>query len=268
MEELQTILRQPTRVRHELKRRSLSVVSVQALTPHMIRVVVGGDDLSGFRSLSHDDHVKVFFPDPLTGEINTPDFSGNGAPVFPLGKTVIARDYTPRAFDAARNELTLDFAVHEAGPATSWAQSAKPGDPLMIGGPKGSTVVPLAFDGYVLIGDDTALPAIARRLEELPAGVAALVIAEIEDGQGELSLETKADLDLRWVHRSAGETLESALETATLPDGDIYVWAACEGSVARRLRPQLIARGVNAKWLKVAAYWQRGSADTHATIED
>ncbi|ESQ80350.1 siderophore-interacting protein [Asticcacaulis sp. YBE204] len=268
MEELQTILRQPTRVRHELKRRSLSVVSVQALTPHMIRVVVGGEDLAGFRSLSHDDHVKVFFPDPVTGVINTPEFSGNGAPVFPAGKTVIARDYTPRAFDAARNELTLDFAVHEAGPATAWTQSVTVGDPLMIGGPKGSTVVPLAFDGYVLIGDDTALPAIARRLEELPAGVKALVIAEVEDETAQLTFTTEADIDLHWVHRTTGEKIESALETAALPDGDIYVWAACEGSAARRLRPHLIARGVNPKWLKVSAYWQRGTADTHSTIED
>ena len=80
------------------------------------------------------------------------------------------RDYTPRAFDAAGNRLTIDFALHDAGPATAWALNARPGETLLIGGPRGSTVVPDDFDFYLLAGDETALPSIGRRLESPASG--------------------------------------------------------------------------------------------------
>ena len=94
-------------VRHELRMRRLRVKDRQQLTPNMIRIVLEGDDLKGFTSQSPDDHVKVFLP----------QVSGEPA----------KRDYTPRRFDAQNNELTLDFAVHDAGPATAWAMLAQPG---------------------------------------------------------------------------------------------------------------------------------------------
>ncbi|MGG2362277.1 siderophore-interacting protein, partial [Salmonella enterica] len=68
------------------------------VTPNMIRLVFAGDELGDFASLGFDDHVKIFVP---TGR----------------GDTAM-RDYTPRAFDRDARTLTLDFAVHEAGPAT------------------------------------------------------------------------------------------------------------------------------------------------------
>ena len=85
------------------------------------------------------------------------------------------RDYTPRRYDAGRNELVIDFALHDAGPATDWAAQAEPGQQLAVGGPRGSFVVPDDFDWYLFIGDETALPAIGRRLEELRAGARAIV---------------------------------------------------------------------------------------------
>ena len=137
-------------VRHEPRRRELTVASVERLTPHMIRVAATGEALADFASLAPDDHVKVIVPGP------------GGAPVM--------RDYTPRAFDRQARTLTLDFAVHEAGPATAWALAARPGDPLTLGGPRGSRVLRGAVGRWLLVGDETALPAIARRIEELPAG--------------------------------------------------------------------------------------------------
>jgi NADPH-dependent ferric siderophore reductase len=262
--------RTPVRVRHNLgPARHLKVVSKHHLSPNMIRIVLGGDDLTGFTSLGFDDHVKVFFPDPVTGEIATPVLGPDGIRQMPEGQTVIARDYTPRAYDRTNNHFTLDFAVHEAGPATTWAQTAKVGDELRIGGPRGSFVVPLAFDGYVLIGDETALPAIGRRLEELPVGAKAVVLVEVESETDQLSFDTPADVTIHWVYRSEGQTLSEALKAIHLPSGDCYAWVACESATAKALRIQLIRdHGINPKWLKAAGYWRLGAVAAHDTIED
>ena len=152
------------RLRHELKLRVLTVVRTEELTAHMRRITLSGGDLEGFVSPSHDDHVKLFFPAP-----------GDTQPVFPVlgkganpieyaeGARPIARNYTPRRHDPVKGELEIDFVLHGDGPASSWAAQAAPGQTLGVGGPRGSMVVPLDFDWYVLVGDQTALPAIADR---------------------------------------------------------------------------------------------------------
>lgn len=266
--------RAPVRVRHPLKFRKAEVVSVERLSAHMIRVVFRHDDLKDFISSGFDDHVKVFFPDPLTGRINTPAISPDGTPVKDPNLTVIARDYTPRAFDTDKGELTIDFAIHQAGPATQWAQNAKAGDVLAFGGPRGSFVIPLTYDGYVLIGDDTALPAIGRRLSELPADAAALVIIEVNGPEDELTFTMPAKTRLHWVYRNgtehgSGNRLSDALRALKLPEGDIHVWVAAESVIARQIRAQLLETGqVNPKWLKAAAYWKSGHTAIHETIDD
>jgi NADPH-dependent ferric siderophore reductase len=92
--------------------------------------------------------------------------------------------------------------VHDAGPATRWALRAKPGDSIEIGGPRGSVVVPTDFDWWLLIGDETALPAIGRRLEELPAGCSVTSIVAVAGAQEEQRFATRADHRAIWVHRS------------------------------------------------------------------
>ena len=134
----------------------------------MVRITLAGD-LEGFTSLGFDDHVKLFFPDGTKNADGTPNMLG--------------RDFTPRRYDPAANTLEIDFAIHDAGPATRWAAQAKPGDALALGGPRGSFIIPTTFDWHLLIGDETALPAISRRLAELPAGTRAVVLVEV-DGAG------------------------------------------------------------------------------------
>jgi len=157
--------RSPRRVRHEARRRTLTIKQVEKIAAHMIRVTLTGD-LEGFTSLGFDDHVKLFFPDGTK--------NADGAP------NMLGRDFTPRRHHKSANTLEIDFAIHEAGPATRWAARAKPGDTLNFGGPRGSFIIPTAYDWHLLIGDETALPAIGRRLAELPAGARAVVLAEVE----------------------------------------------------------------------------------------
>src|SRR3546814_1783518 len=88
---------------------------------------------------------------------------------FPTdGARPVARDFTPRHFDHARTELTIDVALHAHGPATDWAATVTEGQEVGIGGPRGSMLIPDSFHTHLLIGDETALPAIARRVDELP----------------------------------------------------------------------------------------------------
>jgi NADPH-dependent ferric siderophore reductase len=238
----------------------------------MVRVVLGGDDLVGFVSLGFDDHVKIFIPPPGATELWLPTSGPQGAALPEGVEPPAMRDFTPRKYDAEAGELTIDFALHEAGPATAWAANARPGDFLGVGGPRGSMVVPTGFRLHVLIGDETAIPAIARRLEELPSDVGARVIVEVEGPGHELNLASDAKIELTWVHRNgapAGQALLQAVRSANLTGGgDLYAWVACESSVAKLLRTHLVdERRFDPKRIKAAGYWKRGAAAVHEMHE-
>ena len=250
--------RMPRRVRHQPRRRTLTIQRVEPIAAHMIRVTLTGD-LDGFTSLGFDDHVKLFFPDGTT--------DADGAP------NMLSRDFTPRQHDPAANTLDIDFALHDAGPATRWASQAKPGGTLKLGGPRGSFIIPTEYDWHLLIGDETALPAIGRRLAELPAGARVVVIGEVDGPADELAFESKVDATVAWVHRNGAAPGESGALTKKVaamkfPRGEYYAWVACESLVAKALRSQLIAdHGANPKWMRAAGYWRRGAVAVHEMIE-
>lgn len=245
------------RVRHELKRRRLTVKRVTRIASKMVRVVFYGEDLRDFKSLSFDDHVKLFFPPA----------GADGAPQM--------RDFTPRSFDIEACELTIDFFLHQAGPAVSWAAQAEVGQTLEIAGPRGSTVIcPEGIDSYVLIGDETALPAIGRRLEDLPYNTPVLVVIE-HDGASEWpSFVSQADLRVIWVARDGhidppAHELIAALRALKFPPGNCFVWVAIESHAARAIRKYLCEeRGIEKRWVKAVGYWQRGSTGTHDPVGD
>jgi NADPH-dependent ferric siderophore reductase len=262
-----------TRVRHSLRFRLLQVTQVYALTPYQLRVTLTGDDLHDFESASFDDHVKVFFPEPGADKPLLPQ-AGPDGPVFAEGAArPVARDFTPRRFNRATRELDLEFAMHDAGPATAWAAQARAGQYLGIGGPRGSLVIPTGFDWHLLIGDETALPAIARRLEELPAGTRVATIIEVSEPAARVELETAASLYSDWRYRSNagshGEALLQAVRKTWLPDGEGYVWAAGEAATMRAVRDHLVnERGIHKSRIRAAAYWKRGAAAVHETLDD
>jgi NADPH-dependent ferric siderophore reductase len=250
--------RAPRRVRHQPRRRTLTIKQVEKIAAHMIRVTLTGD-LEGFISLGFDDHVKLFFPDGTT--------DAEGAP------NMLARDFTPRRHDPAANTLEIDFAIHDAGPATRWAELARPGQTLSIGGPRGSFIIPTNYDWHLLIGDDTALPAISRRLAELPAGTRVVVLGEVDGPADEIAFATEANVTVTWAHRNgaaagASDALARTLATMKLPAGDYYAWVACESLTAKGLRGQLIAdHAANPKWMRAAGYWRRGVVAVHEMHE-
>jgi NADPH-dependent ferric siderophore reductase len=253
------------RVRHETRFRLLSVAATEQLTPALRRVLFEGD-LEDFHSAAADDHVKLFFPAD-GGRMPVPQSGGpSGLQWSEDEPRPAARDYTPRRFDAS--SLVVDFVLHGDGPAASWARAAAAGDVIGQGGPRGSRVVSDDFDWYLLAGDETAIPSIARRLEELPASATAIVLVEIASPRERFGFETEAQLELRWLERGdapAGSThlLDEAI--AELPlDGDGYAWVAAEAETARRLRSHLrTERGLPQEFSRVTGYWKLGAADWH-----
>lgn len=239
------------RVNHEIKHRRLDVLRVTELTPRMRRITLGGPQLQGFTSVGSDDHVKLMFACSAEEQaaLDNLDFSRDG-----LRPTM--REYTPRRIDLVAGELDIDFVLHGDGPASTWAAQAEVGQVLNIAGPRASMVVPDIFDSYLLIGDETAIPAIARRLEELPATRKVLAVIEIEDAQEQQPLESQAQVEVIWVQRHQQDLLEVVRELS-LPEGQLYTWVALEKALTRKAKRLLIdEKGVNEDLIKAAAYWR------------
>lgn len=203
------------RVNHEIKHRRLDVLRVTELTPRMRRITLGGAQLQGFTSVGSDDHVKLMFACSAEEQaaLDNLDFSRDG-----LRPTM--REYTPRRIDLVAGELDIDFVLHGDGPASTWAAQAEVGQVLNIAGPRSSMVVPDIFDSYLLIGDETAIPAIARRLEELPATRKVLAVIEIEDAEEQQDLVSQAQVQVIWVQRHQQDLLE-VVKDLILPEGQL-----------------------------------------------
>ena len=246
------------RVTHEIKRRRLQVMRVVDITPRMRRITLGGPELAGFVSLGSDDHIKLLFPQNAAEQaaLESPTFSIKGD-----GPQPAMRDYTPRRFDLDTGELDIDFVLHGDGPASTWAEQAQVGQHLHIGGPRGSMIVPDIFDSYLLIGDETALPAIGRRLEELPAGRKVLAVIEIADAAEQQTLESAADVEIIWVLRGQDDLLD-VVRNLTLPGGTLYSFVATETRLSRQVRRVLLeTHKVNEEYLKAVGYWRAEGSD-------
>lgn len=244
------------RVMHEIKRRRLQVLRVVDLTPRMRRITLGGPELAGFISLGTDDHVKLLFPQNAEQQAALETLVlGAGKDNGPLPEM---RDYTPRRYDLDALELDIDFVLHGDGPASTWAEQARPGQFLHIGGPRGSMIVPDMFDSYLLIGDETALPAIARRLEGLAANRRALVVVEVENGAEQQKLESAAQVNVIWVLREGGkDNLLTTVKQLQIPSGSLYTWVATESKASRQIRRVLLdEHGVEEQFLKAVGYWR------------
>jgi NADPH-dependent ferric siderophore reductase len=232
------------RVRHELKVRELTVTRIERLGDGFAAITFAGEALADFTSLSFDDHVKFMFPD-AEGE-------------------QVRRDYTPRRFSREALALTIEFALHGDGKASSWARNAVVGQRALVGGPRGSMIVPLELDWHLLTGDATALPAIARRLEELPGGSRAVVLVHAEPADRR-DFAGGADVDLRWF--DTPEALVADLQALALPAGRGFAWGGGEASMMARVRQVLNGKGVPREATRVSAYWKQGVAEHHENLE-
>lgn len=262
-------------IRHPLALRRVQVVRRTSLSPKMVRLTFSSSELEGFVSLAPEDHVKVFFPDPVDHELVLPTFGPNGPMLPSNGRKPIARDYTPRRFDRSTHELDIDFYLHGNGVAARWAADARVGDTVAVAGPRGSYLLERDFALQVFVGDETALPEFARRIEEMDDRQRAIAVALVDGAAEEHPIPTSASLEMTWVHRLGAESAEAAarvvdaLRSKQFPDST-YFWLAGEAREIKTVMRYLASdRGVPRARLRASGHWKRGieNHDHHTPIE-
>ncbi|MEV4469663.1 siderophore-interacting protein [Nonomuraea salmonea] len=242
------------------------VQRTERISRHMVRVVVGGEGLAHFSTDGCTDHyVKLVFP---YEDVDYPrPFSMKTCrETMPRAHWPRLRTYTVRAWDPDALELTLDFVVHgDEGLAGPWAAQAAPGDELIMLGPGGGYAPDPDAAWHLLVGDESALPAIAAALEALPEGAPAHVFVEVDAPEDELKLETAADAHITWLYRGGrpvGEPLVAAVRALEFPGGDVHAFVHGEAGFVKELRRFLrLERGVGLDRLSISGYWRLGVDD-------
>ncbi|MFI8486442.1 siderophore-interacting protein [Streptomyces rubrogriseus] len=265
---------------HPLVLRRVTVRRVLDVTPRMRRVVLGGEQLGAFTrdGMDHpafaapgfDDHVKLILASDGDVRAALPAQLPHGIEWTPA-ENRLTRDYTPRRVDPAAGEVDLDFVTHGDGPAAAWARAARVGDELWFVGPKSSLRLPERPDWILLAGDESALPAIGRFLDERPVDAPAHVLVTVADDAARQKLALREGDTVRWVLAEPGDAaaLEAAVRALPLPAGEGYAWAAAESRALLPVRRYLGREcGMPKERLNITGYWHREEAAATAQAPD
>jgi NADPH-dependent ferric siderophore reductase len=237
-------------------RYAATVQQVQQLTPRMRRIVFGGPALAGFNWNGPAAHIKLILG------IDSPEMR---AP---------SRTYTPRRFDAVRQELTVDFLLHGEGPASTWAAQAQVGQPMLIAGPGRCYALDPEAAWLLLAGDESAIPAIATILDVVPDALPTQVLLEVNDAADEHAIAAvRPEIGIRWLPRAqpisghdgaarAGLELAAAVAAFRQPAGRGQIYVACEADAMRRIRAHLLVdRALPRESVTTRGYWKQGATD-------
>lgn len=228
--------------------RRATVLRTSPVARSMVRVVLGGPGLRGFEPNGFaDQYVKLVLDRP-----------GDERPA--------RRTVTVRAWDDVAQELTLDLVVHDDGLAGPWARDARPGDEVLVAGPGGGYSPDPAADWHLLIGDESALPAVAVAAERLPTSSVARIFLEVGGTADEVPFDAPASAEVVWLHRAGaprGERLLTAVRSMAFPPGTPQVFLHGEAGVVRTLRRHLLAdRQVPRDGAtSISGYWRLGRDD-------
>lgn len=260
----------PTRPQHVFV-----VERTERLSPHMVRVHLGGPAFDAFvaaadpeRLATTDKYVKLLLAKPSLG-LTPPYDLESLRESLPKHDRPARRTYTVRAVDHQARTIAVDFVVHgDDGLAGPWAASAQPGDLLALSGPGGGYRPSDDPDvTHVLLGDDSALPAISAALEAMPDTATGIALVEVAGPADEQDLTHPAGVDLRWLHRDAAGAepgtllLEAArsLERASRP---VQVFAHGERTAIKAIRRLLQDDwGLEKSEMSLSAYWALGRAE-------
>ena len=247
-----------------------TVDRTERLTPHLVRVHLGGDAFDAFiegadpaKLAATDRYVKLLFADPSLGL--TPPYDLDALrDRLPIERMPVRRTYTVRSLDRAARTLAIDFVVHgDEGVAGPWAAHAQPGDLLALSGPGGGFAPsPDAALPRLLVGDDSALPAVAAALEAMPSDAVGVAVLEVESAADGIAVAAPAGIDIRWRYRTDGDSLVAALRELPHPDGAVEVFAHGEREAMKEVRGVLQDDwGLERRSLSLSAYWAAGRAE-------
>ena len=254
-----------SRLRREPPRfRRVQVRSKELLSPHMLRIVLGGDELEGFAIESPASSVRLLLPPPGERSLVMPTWNGNQFEL-PDGRRAPIRTFTPRYHDAALRQLTLDVVLHDHGAATDWARAADIGDDAAVSGPGRSEAIDDAARSHLLVGDESAIPAIGQLLESIDPDHRVDVHIEITAPNAVLELPSHPTAAVTWHALPAdappGTAMVAVVEAvAELPDS---VWVAGEAAAVQRIRTHLFdERGRTRANVTARGYWKHGRSAT------
>lgn len=259
--------------------RTATVTDTRQLGPGMRRIVLRGEELRAFerggfrfpafRSEGFDDFVRLFFPVDDAGTVLLP-IQHERTVEWPQDPRPVSRNYTVRRFDEHTAELVLDFASHDTGVASTWGKRCVTGDSISFVGPVRSGLPPTGVDWVLLVGDETALPAMARYLEEASPESNIRVFVEVADAGRRLPMPTNARAEVTWVYRDDSESsspLEAAVRAAPWPQGSVFAWVAGESTSLRGIRRYLREdRALPPDMVDITGYWRR--VDVPALVDD
>jgi NADPH-dependent ferric siderophore reductase len=243
------------------------VTSTRWLTPTLVRVVLEGGDLRDFvMPETTDTYINVALrpADAPYPEIFDPKQVRD---TLDRSTWPAQRRYTVRSWDPATRRLSLDFVVHgDSGVAGPWAANAEPGAVLVFEGPSGGYRPDPSADWHLMLGDESALPAIAASLEAIPRDAAAVVRLVCDGPAHEVDLTCAGNLDLRWLHRRGGagdaDLLPAATRDLHFPRDRVHAFVHGEADEIRQIRRHLLAdRGLRREDMSCSPYWRRDMTD-------
>lgn len=255
------------------------VLRTERLSPSMVRIAFGGDDLPSMETAGLDQRFKLFLPHPgqeapVVPGNDDPDWYGAWKSLDPAVRGIM-RTYTISALSRDPHEMIADFALHgTAGPASAWATAARPGDRVSLFAPVEEENGAYDFrppdgtDWVLLTADETALPAVAGILAALPARMPARVWIETGDAADRRRLETEADAEIFWLVRDGGRPrTPDAIRGAQFPPGTPYAWVAGESATVKEVRRHLVKeRGIDRRAVKFTGYWRRGTSEDQLMV--
>lgn len=253
--------------RTELIRRPMvaEVVSNRPLTPHLRRITLTGPEFDRFGYAGPDQMVRIFLAPAPGAELHLPD-SAQWWPALqamPEQLRPVVRNYTVRRLDTVRRQMEIDFVLHgDAGPASAWALRAAPGDRIGVLSDGAWYAPPADTDWQLLVGDETALPAIAAIVEALPAQTPAIALVEVGSAAHQIEVRTPAGVSLTWLYRGdtppgSGDLVLRTLRGLELPTGTPYAFVAGESSMVTSVRRHLCGeRGTAKERVYFGGYWK------------
>lgn len=247
--------------------RVLRVRSVEDISPHFRRIVFSGNDLARY-DRPDQIHCRLLFPPEGTVDPQWPLLDDNGRIVWPAMGLLPSRVYTIREIDLATQTISIDFFLHAAaGPATRWAMEARPGSMVGILGPAANGLK--AAEWYLLAGDETGLPGIARLLADMPPQARGIALIEIGDNADQQQLKRPDGIELRWLHRGAASAgpstmLVDEVRAYAWPTGpkSAFFWGGCEHKAFRAIHRYLKDEvGLPRDRRVLYSHWHRGLSE-------
>lgn len=249
------------------------VTKKEYITPHFIRVYLHSEEVSLFKDTTVGDNNKIAVPPQGLNEVYFPDLDENHEWIYPPKEIAPSiRTYTHRGINLETNELFIDFVDHgDGGPASKWVREAEKGSKLgVMMRCEGRELYPEA-DWYFLIGDGTAIPVLSAILETLPEKAKGVCIIEVHGKEDEQKLETKADIEFKWIHHSEshlGNKLTEAVRSVEIPETSKFGYVACEFSTVKEIRSYLRKeKGWKQPELYAYSYWKAGVAENESQAD-